>query len=164
MKLELHLSEQLQTLFTPLGPPAEDPVAHSHQPQPQGPSSPADHFPVPAMTTQAASPLSASPSKASSSSPSRGPLASLTTKTEDSLTYSSYHPSDTLPPSSSPSSSTYLDTLHGERIPSPLGSSTGEEGQGQRDGGGEEDEGEEYQDDEFEAEEALYGDEEFESF
>lgn len=154
MKLELHLSEQLQTLFTPLDPSAASPQAskvQSQQPKPQGPLT--DHFPPPSPTS-----ASVSPSKASSSTPPRESLASLTTKTEDSLTYSCYQPSDTLT-ATSPSASTYLDTLHGEKIPSESPLRTTTEGK-EEPGDGEE---EEYQDDEFESEEALYGDEEFES-
>lgn len=131
MRLELQLSEQLHNLF-----PVDK--SSSSQPKENISTKHIEHFPLPAIESNdnSPTPMSPYPSQSSSNSltSSQGvsPLRSqyhpsATSKTEDSLTYSQYNPSDTIrtissmSPSPSPmktqsSGSTYLDTLHGEKL------------------------------------------------
>jgi hypothetical protein len=152
MRLELHLSEQLQNLFPVSTQRLTDPALAS--------SERIEHFPLPLSSPSSGS-KDASPSKASSSS-ALSAAASMTSKTEDSLTYSLYNPSDTLRtisagPSSPLSSSLhsqpqhqphspYLETLNGEMIV------TSTEGKSEREATEEEEEEEDYREEDYENE------------
>jgi hypothetical protein len=109
MRLELHLSEQLQNLFPVSTQRLTDPALAS--------SDRIEHFPLPLSSPSSGS-KDVSPSKASSSS-ALSAAASMTSKTEDSLTYSLYNPSDTVRTISAGPSSPLSSSLHSQPQPQP---------------------------------------------